>query len=669
MTKRHDGRHNSDTRPLDLSLANPMTRTHFCSSFPSPPPMPKSSLGFAAVFFVPLVLGSASHRASMPATQRIFANDNRSAAGVLRNGVLTVRLEVREGEWHPERESDPGIAIRAFAEQGKGASVPGPLIRVPEGTEIHASVRNTLTKGTVVVRGLSTRGVAANARDSLVIPSGESREVSFSAGAAGTYFYQAVVSDAPAADGATIDAELSGAFVIDPRGAPARPKDRVFVLGLWTRTPSPIGVVTQDEVLRFTINGKSWPHTERLFYPLGDTVHFRLINTSVAVHPMHLHGFYFTVDSRGNGVVDSTYGADVPPYRVVTERLAPLRTATMTWVPERAGNWLFHCHDNFHIERNQPLDGGALPTGQHVHVENHAMEMMGGLVMGIAVQGADRSAQGPRDADRRRLRLVARPDTGGTAAEPFYGYALDEPSTPARKAALLPGPTLLLKRNQPVAITVVNELPEPTAVHWHGIELESYFDGVAGFAGQGKRIAPVIVPRDSFIARFTPPRSGTFIYHPHADEVRQQTAGMSGALLVVDDPATYDASHDIVLLVTTPRRADEQDAVYINGSTSPPAIEIKSGEKYRIRLINIHTYRPSMVTRIASDTATLVWRPIAKDGMDIPAARSVMRRAVQQMGNGETFDFEFVAPAGRDLRLTVSSGAGVLLAAMPIRVR
>ena len=98
----------------------------------------------------------------------------------------------------------------------------------------------------------------------------------------------------------------------------------------------------------------------------------------------------------------------------------------------------------------------------------------------------------------------------------------------------------MLKRGEPVSITVVNHLREPTAVHWHGIELESYFDGVADFSGAGTRIAPAIAPGDSFEARFTPPRSGTFMYHPHADEMRQQQAGLSGALLVVDELARFD---------------------------------------------------------------------------------------------------------------------------------
>jgi FtsP/CotA-like multicopper oxidase with cupredoxin domain len=266
--------------------------------------------------------------------------------------------------------------------------------------------------------------------------------------------------------------------------------------------------------------------------------------------------------------------------------------------------------------------------------------------------------------------LVARVDSGGTPAEPFYGYALGEPTGIAARTSLIPGPTLVLKRGEPVAITVVNELPEATAVHWHGIELESYFDGVAGFSGQGKRISPVIAPRDSFVARFTPPRSGTFIYHPHADEVRQQMAGMSGALLVVDDPKAYDASHDIVVLITTPRtRTETPDVVYINGSKSPDGLELRAGETYRVRIINIHTFRPSMIARIVGDADTLTWRAVAKDGMDLPAARAIVKPAVQQMGNGETFDFEFVPPNARELRLTVSTGNGILLATLPLWVR
>jgi FtsP/CotA-like multicopper oxidase with cupredoxin domain len=234
---------------------------------------------------------------------------------------------------------------------------------------------------------------------------------------------------------------------------------------------------------------------------------------------------------------------------------------------------------------------------------------------------------------------------------------------------LLPGPTLLLKRGQPVTITVVNHLHEPTAVHWHGIELESYFDGVADFAGSGSHIAHAIVPGDSFQARFTPPRSGTFMYHPHADEIRQQTAGMSGTLLVVDDPAAFDPVHDIVLMITVPRLDVDGGKVLVNGSLAPPPIEMRVGERYRLRLVDLHTYRPSMIMRLLRDSALVSWRALAKDGMDIPVERATVRPAAQQMGNGETYDFEVVPDAAGELRFTVSAAAGQLLATVPVRVR
>src|SRR5205823_4101021 len=164
-----------------------------------------------------------------------------------------------------------------------------------------------------------------------------------------------------------------------------------------------------------------------------------------------------------------------------------------------------------------------------MHVKNHALEMMGGLVMGIEVRDRGVALAASEPTAKRRLRLVAGIDTTarGTVQEPAYGYVLYEGARAApAKGLLLPGPTILLRRGEPVSITVVNQLPEATSVHWHGIELDSYYDGVADFAGHPGRIAPAIAPRDSFEARFTPPRSGTFMYHPHADELRQQEAGL-----------------------------------------------------------------------------------------------------------------------------------------------
>lgn len=607
---------------------------------------------------------------SLPVSERIAINDNRSPAGTLRDGTLTVRLEARDGEWHPDRDSEPGVVVRAFGVEGGPLQIPGPLIRVKEGTEVRALVRNALNSERLVVHGLYARTARPpDASDVVTIEPGEVREIRFLAATPGTFYYWGATGAATTlTQRSGRDSQLSGAFIVEPRNVTA-PPERVFVITGWNDSLPP--AAQTGAIRRIVMNGKSWPNTERLTYQVGDSVRMRLINAGGAVHPMHLHGFYFNVDSRGDERTDNIFGPGSSPRLVVTERLAPGGTFSLTWVPTRPGNWLFHCHDNLHITRDLPLDGRAIPAPAAHHVVNHAVEMMGGPVMGISVLPKTRVAARRESSNpRRRLRLVAQVDSGGTEAEPSYGFVVEDgkktlPSAPP----YLPGPTLVLKRGEPVSITIVNKLAEPTAVHWHGIELESYYDGVAGYAGDASRIAPAIAPGGSFEALFTPPRAGTFIYHTHIDEVRQQQAGLSGALLVVESPAAYNPEQDIVLLVTVPRRSADGDAVLLNGSMTPAPREMRVGERYRLRFINVHTYRPSMRMRVIRDSKLLTWRGLAKDGMDLPADQSIVGPSTIQMGNGETYDFEFVPTAAGELRIEVTNGVGDLLVSMPVHVR
>jgi hypothetical protein len=90
-------------------------------------------------------------------------------------------------------------------------------------------------------------------------------------------------------------------------------------------------------------------------------------------------------------------------------------------------------------------------------------------------------------------------------------------------------PELDLVRGEPVAITIVNHLDEPTSIHWHGIELEdSYMDGAPGFSGTGTHLhAGDCAAR--FIRRaLHTPASGTFMYHAHVDDVREQSGRARG---------------------------------------------------------------------------------------------------------------------------------------------
>jgi manganese oxidase len=612
--------------------------------------------------------------------ERITGADNRIAAGTRVDGTLTIRLEARSGKWYPDRDSDPGVVVKAFAVEGGPLQIPGPLIRVTERTRIRAVVRNRLADP-LAMHGLYTRpGNSSVGQDVVVIPPGETREFTFASGSAGTYYYWGATNSAtPVDQRAPADSQLTGALIIDSREEPA-PQDRVLLMGIWGDSRP-----GTDGPRRMVINGRSWPYTERLTYRVGDSVRMRVINAGSATHPMHLHGFYFNVDSRGDERQDVISPAGSSPRLVVTERLAPGGTFSLTWKPTRPGNWLFHCHDNFHLLRGGALDGTAPAARAGHHVENHALEMMAGPVMGITVTGRSAERQGSTSEKRRRLRLVARVDDGGTADEPAFGYTIDNGATTSPPAPpYLPGPTLVLKRGEPVSITVANQLPEPTAVHWHGIELESYYDGVAGYSGEANRITPAIPPGGSFEARFTPPRSGTFMYHTHIDEVRQMQAGLSGALLVVDSLEAYDPQHDIVLLVTAPRKNTGAQVVLLNGSATPASRELRTGEHYRLRFINIHTFRPNMRMRLlgpstgsrrpesveGGDGTLLRWRAVAKDGMDLPPDQRVEGPSEIQMGNGETYDFDFVPPGPGDIRLDVIALRGdLVLVSMPIHVR
>src|SRR5262249_12896331 len=74
----------------------------------------------------------------------VEANDNRTAAGRLNHGVLDLRLELRQGRWYPEEENGPYRDVYTFAQEGHAPQSPGPLIRVPVGTTVRATIRNNL---------------------------------------------------------------------------------------------------------------------------------------------------------------------------------------------------------------------------------------------------------------------------------------------------------------------------------------------------------------------------------------------------------------------------------------------------------------------------------------------------------------------------------------------
>lgn len=613
-----------------------------------------------------LALTASVHRGGSVAVDRVSPNDNRQPAGTLRDGVLTVRLEARVGDWHPDGDDAPGAELPAFAEPGKPPQIPGPLIRVPAGTRVVAILRNVLPNDTLLVHGLYTREAGGRAGAPIELAPGQERTVEFVLTAPGTYYYWGTTMRRPLRYRVHEDSQLTGAIVVDPPGA-TPPDDRVFIIGMWTDTVG--GAVPHGRKKELAvINGRSWPNTERLSYTVGDTVRWRVINATGDLHPMHLHGFYFRVDARGDEAADTSY-LEADRERAVTELLWFGATLGLTWVPDRDGNWAFHCHIPEHIEPRSSL--GTLPLRTPTHGGNHATQAMGGLVLGMHISPrpgqpstADRAAPG-----RHRFRLVVeeRPNTTTASA---LRFALGDGSAPlVRDSVGRLGPAIVVRVGEPVAIEVVNRSSHPTAVHWHGVELESYFDGIAGLSGTASRLAPVVAPNDSFEVRFTPPRAGTFIYHSHVDEGRQQPAGLVGPIIVLGPGDRYDPATDLVAVFASPPDSlDERKSVLINGRLDPVPLEMKVGTSYRLRLINITTARPGMYVELRRDSSLISWRQLARDGADLPEHRKMARRGLQPLTIGQTMDFELTPREAGDLRLLAIANQGFTLGTLPLRV-
>jgi FtsP/CotA-like multicopper oxidase with cupredoxin domain len=167
--------------------------------------------------------------------------------------------------------------------------------------------------------------------DTIQIQSGVTREVRFVAGTPGTYFYSATIGPPSPLTNHGWTPSCTGH--LSWIRAARQPSPGIVC---WSSAFGPScsartlvfadpGTPRQQNALRFTVNGKSWPHTERLSYETGDTVRFRIVNASNQVHPMHLHGFYFNVDARGNGSIDTSFNRATSPHLVVTERMEPDR--------------------------------------------------------------------------------------------------------------------------------------------------------------------------------------------------------------------------------------------------------------------------------------------------------------------------------------------------------
>jgi len=591
-------------------------------------------LTLAALLF--LGGGPAAPRAAPPLPD-VHPNSNRIPAGRLHHDTLTLDLEVRLARWRPESPTDSGIIVAALAERGKPPQIPAPLIRVRAGTIIDATIRNALPDSSLKFYGLASH--PGRDADTVRLWPRQSRHLRFAAGAPGTYAYFAE----PGAHGMDKDDEREttiGAFVVDPPGG--SPPDRVFVINIWGKT-----LDTANYANALAINGRSWPWDERITASLGDTLRWRWVNGSSRPHPMHLHGFYYDIASLGDGLSDSLIAVALRP-KVATHSMPEFSTMSLAWIAERPGNWLFHCHIGFHVVPGEATLSPGDRTG-HARMSDDPRRHMAGLVLGISVK----ARPGWRPAARvepERLRLVVQEGVPRGRAKRSLGFVLQRDLPPVRDSIEIPGSTLVLTRGRPTDILVVNRLRETAAIHWHGIELESFSDGVAGWSGAGRELAPSIQPGDSFLAHLTLPRAGTFIYHTHMNDLEQLTSGLYGPIVVLEPGQRFDPATDHIFIAGWDG-PDDPPHLLVNGDSLPGPLELRAGVAHRLRFISIGAgNRPPFSIR--RDTALVTWRALAKDGADLPPLQATSRPSLQVIDVGETYDFEWIPTAG-DYRLVV----------------
>lgn len=119
----------------------------------------------------------------------------------------------------------------------------------------------------------------------------------------------------------------------------------------------------------------------------------------------------------------------------------------------------------------------------------------------------------------------------------------------------------------------------------------------------------------------------------------------------------------------------------VNGQTNPDTLVVRAGVPFRLRFINLSAFNPSatfwLTTRPDSsyqngpDSLVVQWRPVAKDGADLPGPARAPRLARQVVSMGETYDFEYTPGTAGIMRLEVRAAAptGNLLTRVPIRVQ
>lgn len=280
----------------------------------------------------------------------IITPNGSSLAWTMEEGVKVFHLTAEP----VKREFAPGLLINCWGYNGQ---TPGPTIEVVEGDQVRIFVTNHLPEPTTVHwHGI----ILPNGMDGVtglnqppILP-GETFKYEFTIHqSAGTHMYH------PHYDEMTqLAMGLMGFFIIHPKNPTMEEvvdRDFAIMLHEWA---IPIGGSTPNPMVMldfnyFTFNSSVWPGTEPLVVKEGQKVRIRLGNLSMNSHPIHLHGYEFTVVAQGARRMKPS-----AQYEAVTINVPVGDTREIEFVAIHPGDWALHCHKSHHtmngMEHNIP---------------------------------------------------------------------------------------------------------------------------------------------------------------------------------------------------------------------------------------------------------------------------------------------------------------------------
>ena len=207
------------------------------------------------------------------------------------------------------------------------------------------------------------------------------------------------------------------------------------------------------------------------------------------------------------------------------------------------------------------------------------------------------------------------------------------------------GPTIEAVEGDRVRIYVTNRLPEGTSIHWHGLLVPSGMDGVAGLSQRR------IEPGETFKYEFKLRQNGTYMYHPHSDEMTQMALGMMGMFIIHPrNPTGPKADRDFALMLSewridvgtmrpNPIEMTDFNVFTLNARAFPGTAPLvaKYGERVRIRFGNLSAmeHHPIHIHGVH-------WKVTGTDGGPIPESAQLWETTVL-VAVGQTRTVEFIA--------------------------